>query len=140
MENINVPFSDWKNLTNEVMTSLFRYGTSKVPQDLNDRVKDPSRSVTVTLDAVNFMSSGPGTYANPSQVPFVQTLFNPILLAPPGAGHAGLRRNSPRHAQCAGVSAVTGNQSIPRIGQGTVTAACPVLDQREYQFDRDCPP
>ncbi|WP_162899517.1 calcium-binding protein [Ralstonia solanacearum] len=68
-------FDDWAKLTNEVMTSLFLYGKTTPPADLNDRVKDLSRNVTVTLDAANFMSTGPGRYANPSQVPFVQTLF-----------------------------------------------------------------
>ncbi|MHA6844417.1 calcium-binding protein [Ralstonia syzygii] len=70
-------FDDWAKLTNEVMTSLFLYGKTTPPADLNDRVKDLSRNVTVTLDAANFMSTGPGRYANPSQVPFVQTLFGP---------------------------------------------------------------
>ncbi len=68
-------FHDWTQLTNEVMTSLYLYGTLTPPANLNDRVGDSNRKVSVTLDAANFMSKGPGRYANPSQVPFVKTLF-----------------------------------------------------------------
>lgn len=71
MANINISYPQWKNLTNEEMTSLFLYGTKTPPQDLEDRVKDPSRNVTITLNAADFMSNGPGIYANPSQVPFM---------------------------------------------------------------------
>ncbi|BEU71126.1 MULTISPECIES: hypothetical protein [Ralstonia solanacearum species complex] len=57
------------------MTSLYLYGTLTPPTNLSDRVGDSNRKVSVTLDAANFMSKGPGRYANPSQVPFVKTLF-----------------------------------------------------------------
>lgn len=78
-----ITLGDWKNLTNEVMTSFFLYGTPTPPQALNDRVKDPHRNVAVVIDAASFMSNGPGRYANPSQVPFVQMLFGPpaVLLS-----------------------------------------------------------
>lgn len=68
-------FSSWTQLTNEAMTSLYLYGTLTPPVDLNNRTADPNRTVSVTLDAVDFMSAGPGRYANPSQVPFIKTLF-----------------------------------------------------------------
>ncbi|WP_269462134.1 putative Ig domain-containing protein [Ralstonia pseudosolanacearum] len=68
-------FSSWTQLTNEAMTSLYLYGTLTPPVDLNNRTADPNRKVSVTLDAVDFMSAGPGRYANPSQVPFIKTLF-----------------------------------------------------------------
>ena len=72
-----VSLGDWKNLTNEVMTSFYLYGTPTPPGDLNDRVRDPHRNVAVVIDAASFMSSGPGRYANPSQVAFVKMLFGP---------------------------------------------------------------
>jgi hypothetical protein len=59
------------------MTSLFLYRTKTPPPDLNDRVLEPSRKVTVQLNTADFMSAGaPTSYANPSQVPFVKLLFN----------------------------------------------------------------
>lgn len=72
----------WNQLTSEVMTSLFLYGTMKPPQELNDRVKDPDRQVTVTLDTSGFMGpGGPGSYANPTEVPFLKILFgDPLIL------------------------------------------------------------
>jgi hypothetical protein len=45
------------------------------PGDLNLRVSNPGRQIVAQLDAANFMSSGPGSYANPADIPFIKTFF-----------------------------------------------------------------
>jgi hypothetical protein len=70
------PFNigDWRNLTPDVITSLFLYGQLKPPTEIFDRITS-SGPATVTLDAGAFMTSGPGRYATPALAPFVKQFF-----------------------------------------------------------------
>ena len=69
-------YDDWAQLTPEIMTSLYLYGTPMPPSNLMDRVGNPNRNISVVLNAANFMSSGPGSYANPANIQFIRTLFS----------------------------------------------------------------
>lgn len=75
---VNIELS-WEKFTPAAATSLYLYGTLTPPDDLNERVKDAERQVTVTLDTSGVMSStGPGRYANLSEIPFVKMLYGDI--------------------------------------------------------------
>lgn len=63
MAAVRHTFADWHSLTNEVMTNLFLYGILTTPEDLNERVRDDERDVTV-LNTANIMDRGTLTFSD----------------------------------------------------------------------------
>lgn len=69
------------SLTLEDVVTYYLYGTNEIPENYGDRLRPDAAvgseiGVTLQIDAPNFMASGPGRYANISQVPLVQLLFS----------------------------------------------------------------
>ncbi len=81
----------WSSFTNEQATNLYLYGTLVTPEDLNDRIRPivaQNRNsyidgdgdtiyvdALVKFDRAAYMSAGPGRYASPSELEFVDRFF-----------------------------------------------------------------
>lgn len=54
----------WNTLTSEAITNWYLYGTADTPNVDSERIRDSSvGNTTLTVDAVGFMTDGPGRYA-----------------------------------------------------------------------------
>ena len=82
---------NWTQLTNEVVTNFYLYGQATKPTDLTSDslirgigskgYPRPAPPVNVEVDALAYMRSGPGRFANASEVPLVRAFMNGGLVA-----------------------------------------------------------
>ncbi|MEF0943857.1 hypothetical protein [Rhizobium sp. BR 362] len=68
-------------LSLEDMIKFYLYGNAEIPQDYADRLRPDVTAanypgVALDINAVDFMTVGPGRYANLSQVPLVRLIFS----------------------------------------------------------------
>jgi Ca2+-binding RTX toxin-like protein len=86
---------NWTQLTNAVVTNFYLYGQATKPTNLasdswirgvgtQNPYPYPALPVVVDVDAVAYMSSGPGRFANASQVPVVAAFMSGGLVAANG--------------------------------------------------------
>ena len=55
-------------LTPIEITKLYLFGTTEVPADFNDRIRDPGEpGATEPVSMIGFLTAGPGRYANPAR-------------------------------------------------------------------------
>lgn len=74
-------------LTTEQVTNLYLYGRPDRPTDLTDEslVRDPAVTTTYQVDLADFMTNGPGRFANPVFFEIVQLFFSyAASVVPPG--------------------------------------------------------
>lgn len=88
---------NWQDLTPTTITNLFLYGTETPPTDLisNALIRPPETKTTIKVDAVSFMTSGPGRFANAALSPVVGAFFDSVL---PVFQETGVRREYSRDA------------------------------------------
>lgn len=68
---------NYASLTPDVITNLFLYGKTTTPDNLPDRIRPASEiGPTVHLNMGDYMTSGPGRYALPSNAQFVKDFFS----------------------------------------------------------------
>jgi hypothetical protein len=72
-----MPTMTWNQLTPDVVTNLFLYGTTTKPSDLADdaRIRPAGERPVVDVDAVSYMADGPGRFFSGFQVPVVSFFF-----------------------------------------------------------------
>ena len=71
----------WNQLGSTEITNLYLYGSTTKPADLlNDGVlRAAGTTISVGLDAVSFMASGPGRFALGSQSTVVNSFMSGVL-------------------------------------------------------------
>lgn len=69
---------NWTQISMDDMTMLYLYGSFSVPGDLtNDAIIRPKNEpVSITIDAVSYMASGPGRFARGSISPLVDEFMS----------------------------------------------------------------
>lgn len=84
---------DWTALTNTAIMNLFLYGRMDTPVQYDDRVRNERpTAINIEVDAVTYMSQGPGRYAYElvSQFPIVAMFFGDALRNPDQTGSVTL--------------------------------------------------
>jgi len=84
-----MPIYDFRDLTPDVVMNLFLYGRADGPNTalVDDVLLRPtSQKTSVFVDAVSFMSDGPGRFINPSMSTLVQNFFLSMIPALNGDG------------------------------------------------------
>lgn len=67
----------YSDITPELITNLYLYGTKSTPPDLIDRIwTEGSEAITLYADAASYMKDGPGRYTNPSQFNAIEEFFS----------------------------------------------------------------
>ncbi|MDO8262091.1 MAG: hypothetical protein Q7T21_02590, partial [Gallionella sp.] len=105
----------WNQLGINEMTSLYLYGNVIKPTDLRSDawIRNPNPN-PIQMDAVSFMSSGPGRFANASNIRLVQAFLNGVF----GFPDTGVRQT------------FTLAQAVARLGKGTENES---IRQSDYQ-------
>src|SRR5215218_8220480 len=86
-----MPTYNYQDLTPEVVMNLFLYGQTTRPASLMDDslLRPANQDSIVFVDAVSFMTDGPGRFINPSMSTLVQNFFSSTntALSADGARH-----------------------------------------------------
>lgn len=88
----DIYLGDYTNLTIDVMTNLYLYGTIDTPVSYENRLRsviEYNNIPTVHIEMLTYMTSGPGRYAHASEASFVQKFFNntPLPFALPDGSY-----------------------------------------------------
>lgn len=86
-----ISFSNWRDLTSEVLTNIFLFGNAEKPADLTDEslIRPSGDGEPVEVDMASFMSDGPGRFASPVMSTLVARFFTSVSsqLASDGKRH-----------------------------------------------------